>query len=161
MLHSFSGADGENPTAGLILDAAGNLYGTTYLGGASNQGTAFEITNTPPVPYQFVAIPPCRLVDTRPQNGGGGPIPGGTFQTFPIPQEGGCNIPSTAAAYSLNVSVVPITTLGYLTMWPAGIDLRPVVSTLNSLDGRIKADAAIVPAGTNGAVNVYVTTRRM
>ena len=42
-------------------------------------------------------------------------------------------------------------------MWPAGIDLRPVVSTLNSLDGRIKADAAIVPAGTNGAVNVYVT----
>jgi hypothetical protein len=116
----------------------------------------FEITNTPPVPYQLVTIPPCRLVDTRPPNGGG-PIPGGTFQTFPIPQEGGCNIPATAAAYSLNVSVVPTGRLGYLTMWPAGIDLRPVVSTLNSPDGRVKADAAIVPAGTNGAVNVYVT----
>jgi hypothetical protein len=32
-----------------------------------------------------------------------------------------------------------------------------MVSTLNSLDGRIKANAAIVPAGTNGAVSVYVT----
>ncbi len=156
LLYSFSGADGKNPIAGLALDAGGNLYGTTYLGGASNQGTAFEITNTPPIPYQLVTIPPCRLVDTRPPNGGG-PIAGGTFQTFPIPQEGGCNIPATAAAYSLNVSVVPTGRLGYLTMWPAGIDLRPVVSTLNSPDGRVKADAAIVPAGTNGAVNVYVT----
>src|SRR5664280_1765368 len=47
--------------------------------------------------------------------------------------------------------------LGYLTMWPAGIDLRPVVSTLTATDGRVKADAAIVPAGTSGGVNVYVT----
>ena len=156
LLQNFSGADGANPLAGVILDAGGNLYGTTSSGGTDNLGTAFEITNTPPVPYQFVTVPPCRLVDTRPPNGSG-PIPGGTFRTFPIPQEGGCNIPANAAAYSLNVSVVPITRLGYLTMWPAGIDLRPVVSTLNSLDGRVKADAAIVPAGTNGAVNVYVT----
>jgi hypothetical protein len=31
------------------------------------------------------------------------------------------------------------------------------VATLNSLDGRIKADAAIVPAGDSGAVSIYVT----
>ena len=46
--------------------------------------------------------------------------------------------------------------LGYLTIWPTG-EGRPVVATLNSLDGRIKADAAIVPAGANGAVSIYVT----
>jgi uncharacterized repeat protein (TIGR03803 family) len=157
LLQSFSGTDGANPYAGLILDAAGNLYGTTVAGGTSNQGTVFEITNTPPTAYQFVTVPPCRLVDTRPEHGGGGPIQGGTFQTFPIPLEGGCNIPATATAYSLNVSVVPLGPLGYLTMWPAGITLRPLVATLNSIDGRIKANAAIVGAGTNGAVNLYVT----
>ncbi len=105
---------------------------------------------------QFVAVTPCRLVDTRPERGGSGPIQGGTFQSFPIPQEGGCNIPASAAAYSLNVTVVPQGQLAYLTIWPTG-ESRPVVSTLNSLDGRIKADAAIVPAGTSGAVSVYVT----
>jgi hypothetical protein len=106
---------------------------------------------------QFLPLTePCRAVDTRPQYGGSGPIPGGTSQSFPIQQEGNCNIPATAAAYSMNVSVVPDGPLGYLTVWPAG-QPRPMVSTLNSLDGRIKANAAIVPAGTNGEISVYAT----
>src|ERR1019366_3247329 len=105
---------------------------------------------------QFVAATPCRLVDTRPQHGGSGSIQGGTFQSFPIPQAGGCNIPTNAAAYSLNVTVVPHGLLGYLTIWPTG-EYQPVVSTMNSPDGRIKADAAIVPAGSSGEVSVYVT----
>ena len=40
-------------------------------------------------------------------------------------------------------------------MWPSG-QPQPLVSTLNS-DGRVKANAAIIPAGTNGGVSVYVT----
>ena len=36
--------DGGNPQAGLIFDAAGNLYGTTFGGGAYNLGTLFELT---------------------------------------------------------------------------------------------------------------------
>lgn len=44
LLHSFTGgADGATPNAGLILDPAGNLYGTTYEGGASNFGTVFKL----------------------------------------------------------------------------------------------------------------------
>jgi hypothetical protein len=109
-----------------------------------------------PQALQFVAVTPCRLVDTRPQHAGGGPIPGGTSRSFPIPQEGGCNIPASAAVYSLNVSVVPFGPMGYLTIWPTGQD-KPVVATLNSLDGRIKANAAIVPAGDQGAISIYVT----
>ena len=55
------------------------------------------------------------------------------------------------------MTVVPQTTLGYLTIWPTG-EGQPIASTLNSLDGRIKANAAIIPAGTpNGSVTVYVT----
>jgi uncharacterized repeat protein (TIGR03803 family) len=43
VLHSFTGApDGAGPSAGLIRDATGNLYGTTYLGGAYGWGTVFK-----------------------------------------------------------------------------------------------------------------------
>jgi uncharacterized repeat protein (TIGR03803 family) len=102
---------------------------------------------------QFTPVTPCRLVDTRQTHD---PIQGGTSQSYILPQLGGCNIPSSTAAYSLNVTVVPHTTLGYLTIWPTG-EAQPVVSTMNSPDGRIKANAAIVPAGSSGAVSVYVT----
>lgn len=33
VLHSFTGADGADPVAGVTMDAHGNLYGTTQLGG--------------------------------------------------------------------------------------------------------------------------------
>src|SRR6202023_2655838 len=41
-LHSFTGDDGAYPHAGLIADPAGNLYGTTWGGGASGRGTVFQ-----------------------------------------------------------------------------------------------------------------------
>jgi uncharacterized repeat protein (TIGR03803 family) len=45
VLHSFgNGKDGEHPDAGLVFDATGNLYGTTYVGGANGFGTVFELT---------------------------------------------------------------------------------------------------------------------
>jgi hypothetical protein len=36
ILHSFRGGDGDVPAGSLILDAAGNLYGTTAYGGHNN-----------------------------------------------------------------------------------------------------------------------------
>jgi uncharacterized repeat protein (TIGR03803 family) len=48
VLYSFAkdGLDGNTPYAGLILDKTGNLYGTTYVGGANGYGTVFKITPT-------------------------------------------------------------------------------------------------------------------
>jgi len=45
VLYSFAtnSGDGTFPAAGLIFDAAGNLYGTTSRGGTSNEGTVFEL----------------------------------------------------------------------------------------------------------------------
>jgi hypothetical protein len=109
------------------------------------------------VPLQFVAVHPCRVADTRLAPGpfGGPALQGQTSRDFAIP-ESACSIPNTAAAYSLNVAVVPHGGLGYLTVWPAG-QTRPTIATLNSVDGRIKANAAIIPAGTNEAISVYAT----
>jgi uncharacterized repeat protein (TIGR03803 family) len=47
VLHNFTGgADGGYPYAGVFLDSKGNIYGTTYLGGASGQGTVFKLSTT-------------------------------------------------------------------------------------------------------------------
>ena len=44
-LASFNGTDGVFPEDSLIINGAGNLYGTTYGGGASSDGTVFELPN--------------------------------------------------------------------------------------------------------------------
>ena len=44
-LHDFTaGSDGSSPVSGVVLDANGNLYGTTLAGGQSGNGVVFEIT---------------------------------------------------------------------------------------------------------------------
>ncbi len=107
----------------------------------------------------FYPVAPCRIADTRDLAGpfGGPTMEGEEARSFVIPASR-CNIPANAAAYSLNVTVVPDGVLSYLTAWPAG-SARPNVSTLNSWDGTLVANAAIVPAGTNGAISIYVTDR--
>ena len=110
----------------------------------------------PSTALRFVPVTPCRVADTRNPDGAfGGPIlSAGTSRQFVIPQSA-CGIPAAAQAYALNVTAVPSSWLGYLTVWPTGQPL-PGVSTLNS-DGRVKAVAAIPAAGTNGSVSVYAT----
>ena len=109
----------------------------------------------------FVAMTPCRVIDTR--AGFGFPAPfgtpslvGGATRSFPMQASTLCSIPATAAAYSLNVTAVPSGPLGFLTLWPFGAT-RPNASTLNSLAGAIVANAAIVPAGndTSGSIDAY------
>ena len=48
VLHQFTGTagDGQNPWQGLVRDSAGNLYGTTYSGGAYGWGTVFKLDTT-------------------------------------------------------------------------------------------------------------------
>lgn len=108
-------------------------------------------------PLGYVPITPCRLVDTRnPVSafGGGPEMSSNETREFSLPH-GPCGIPASAAAYALNITVVPDNELGYLAVWPAG-QSKPTVSTLNS-EGRVKANAAIVAAGTNGGIEIYVS----
>src|SRR5207248_3242984 len=95
-----------------------------------------------PTGLRFVPVTPRRVIDTRLAPGpfGGPSLPAAGVRDIIIPA-GNCGIPASAAAYSLNVTVVPAGPLYYLTLWPSGL-LQPFVSTLNSFDGRIKANAA-------------------
>src|SRR5580698_7512869 len=46
-LYSFgNGTDGKTPVAGVAFDSAGNLYGTTSLGGTYGYGTVFELARS-------------------------------------------------------------------------------------------------------------------
>jgi hypothetical protein len=104
----------------------------------------------------FYPLFPCRIADTRNSTDPlGGPfIPAGSTRTFPV-LSSNCGIPSTAQAYSMNVTALPHSTLRYLTVWPTG-ETQPNVSTLNALTGTVTANAAIVPAGTDGDISVFV-----
>jgi uncharacterized repeat protein (TIGR03803 family) len=146
-------ADGEAPQS-LTQATDGNFYGVTFNGGANGSGgTIFKLTPPAAPAMQFVPVAGCRLADTRQTHS---PIQGGTWQSFLVPELGDCNIPASATAYSLNVTAVPQGPLQYLTVWPAGKN-QPFVSTMNSPDGRVKANAAIVPAGASRGVNVFAT----
>jgi hypothetical protein len=121
-------------------------------------GQTFTVTQSPAAsPLGFFTITPCRIADTRTGSGfsgafGAPSLAAQVARSFPIPASA-CDVPATAQAYSLNITVVPPGSLDYLTVWPTGQSM-PLVSTLNDLSGEIVANAAIVPAGTDGAISL-------
>lgn len=57
VLYSFTGAsDGSGPYSGVILDKAGNVYGTTNFGGANSYGTIFELVRQSNGSYAFSVL---------------------------------------------------------------------------------------------------------
>jgi hypothetical protein len=142
---------------------AANTGSTTLVGTLTIAGLTYTVTQLPPPsPQPFTPITPCRVADTRSGSGFSSPfgppsLVGGATRNFPIPSSG-CGVPSTAQAYSLNITVVPAgTPLSYLTAWATGSP-QPTVATLNDLSGVTLGNAAIVPAGTGGAISLYVTS---
>ena len=140
-------AVGNQPGALAVNESTNRIYVTNT---ASNTVSVIAGTYTP-TPSQYIPVPPCRLLDTRQTHN---PIQGNTTQSFPV--AGNCEVPTTAQGYALNVTVVPQDSLGYLTVWPAG-EKQPGVSTMNSPDGRTKANAAVLPGGYQGWVSVFAT----
>jgi uncharacterized repeat protein (TIGR03803 family) len=76
VLHSFSGADGRSPMAGLASDANGNLYGTTWEGGEFNCGTVFKLTPRLNNWWKFSVV--YSFNPNNPNSGGDGCHPSGS-----------------------------------------------------------------------------------
>jgi hypothetical protein len=107
----------------------------------------------------FVAMSPCRVVDTR-----SGSLPfgapsfaAGEIRMIPMAASPTCAVPPDAVAYSLNIAVVPLgTIMRWLTAWNTGAT-QPNASTLNDKAGLVTSNSAVVPAGTGGSINIFVT----
>ncbi len=107
----------------------------------------------------FVAVTPCRLVDTRGLVGpfGGPGLAADVPRSFEIPTHPTCTgLPATAAAWSLNFVAIGSTgsyTGAFLSAWMAGA-AWPGTSVINFNAGQTVSGAAIVMAGTNGSIDV-------
>jgi hypothetical protein len=111
------------------------------------------LTPTAPSAAGYFTLTPCRVADTRGPAGpyGAPPLQAGGIRTFPL--VGRCGIPETASAVALNLTVTGPTALGHLIVFPLGSPL-PASSTLNYRAGQTRANNAIVPLGTGGAIAV-------
>jgi hypothetical protein len=114
---------------------------------------------------QFHPLTPCRIADTRkdnyPQGLGQPHLSQFVARDFPV-LDSSCIPQGVApAAYSLNFTAIPYpylgNFLGYLEIWPKDQQPTNPVSTLNNPTGTLVANAAIVPAGTDGEITAYAS----
>lgn len=98
-------------------------------------------------PGRFVAIDPCRLLDTRPAT----LRAGATVEVEVVGER--CGIPDGAVAAAFTVTAVDPAGPGFITMWPSGT-ARPATSVLNYGAGQVVPNAQIVRLGSDGNVRL-------
>lgn len=150
-------SDGRNKSNAAIVAAGNGGAISVYVTGST--GLLIDISGyfAPATGLAFYPITPCRVADTRNANGllGGPYLSAGKSRAFPI-LSSACGIPSSAQAYSLNLSALPRGPLIYLTAWP-GTPSTPPTSTLNAPTGTDTANAAIVQADSSGNISIYTS----
>jgi FG-GAP-like repeat len=113
----------------------------------------------PPSSPQFNTIAPCRVVDTRGTAGvpiGGPALASGGLRDFVL--RGKCNVPTTAKALSLNVTVVGPSNDGFVRFSPSC--QLPTASTINFRPGQTRANNAVLQLGNSDGVltaNAFIT----
>ncbi len=135
------------------MTAAPLSQGKTAAGDA-RQGSVTPLSG----PLVFVGITPCRLVDTRPQEGFPAPFGAPAFapdeiRSYPFLSHPNCQLPSNVKAFSLNLLILPPGPLPWLSAWPDGYPY-PGTSFLNATQAGIYNNAVIVGAGVNGGISV-------
>lgn len=101
---------------------------------------------------QYHALSPSRLMDTR--TTGQALAAGGSLN---LPVTSG-QVPSTAAAVVLNVTVTNTSGPGFLTVYPTG-NPRPTASNLNWAAGETRPNLVTVPVGASGLVTFFASSR--
>jgi len=101
----------------------------------------------------FYTLPPCRLLDTRNARDtfGGPALAAGAIRVFPL--VGRCDVPLTARAVSVNLTVTEPTAPGSLQIYPADTPL-PDATSLDYSAGQTRANNAVVALNGLGELAV-------
>lgn len=99
-------------------------------------------------PARFVAVTPCRVLDSRPT----GVAAGGSLRIDVVGER--CGVPAGATAAALTVTVVDPDGPGFVTLWPAD-EPQPGTSVLNYGSGQVVPNSQIVRLDGSGRVRIY------
>ncbi len=122
-----------------------NAFGLKLYG----PGTPIALPPPPVVNAPFFALAPCRVIDTRNPD-----LALAAGATRNVTVAGQCEIPLSAKAVSINVTVTQPAAAGNLVVFPAGIP-PPATSTINYRAGQTRANNAIIQLGSNGDIQVF------
>jgi hypothetical protein len=136
-------------TLGLTGVVLGNANATSVAPTRLASGTLTVLIPT----LNFYTLIPCRLVDTRNPTGpmGGPALPTGAFRSFSL--AGACNVPLTARALSINVTVTQPQNPGDLRFFPADVT-APLTSVVNFRPGQTRTNNTIVTLSAAGTFTV-------
>lgn len=128
-----------------------NSPSTNLVGGDENgkRDVFLRTTRCSSSGFGFVPITPCRLVDTRDENGpvGGPSISGNQERAFSAADV--CGIPSRAKALAAIITVVAPGAAGFFTLYPPGTS-RPLASSVNFTAGQTRTNNQFISLSTDG-----------
>jgi len=124
-----------------------NPYGSTHV--------VMDVVGylSPTAPGRYFPLTQTRLLDTRADSGGPGPVNAASTTSLTVLGVGG--VPASGvSAVTLNIAAHGPTADTYITVWPNGL-ARPTTSSLNPLKATNVVNQAIVMVGTGGKVQIY------
>ena len=115
----------------------------------------YFVGGTPTVSGAFAAQGPTRVLDTRVNLGGDGPVPANGVVRLKVTSD---TVPAGVSAVVLNVTVTQPTAGGFLTAYADGA-ARPMASNLNFVAGQTVPNLVVAPVSTDGYVDIYNGSR--
>lgn len=109
-------------------------------------------TSATPGSSTYVALQPCRLVDTR-HGLGVDPVDGSTLA---VHTRGLCDVPGEATSVAVTLTAVEPSGSGYLTAWPSN-GARPGSSNINFAAHQVRANGSIVSLAPDGSFRVFTS----
>jgi hypothetical protein len=141
----------------MVQEAEGwAMYYTTFASGGELHRIRSSAIVAQPGPGRLVPIVPTRVLDTRENLGASvGKPKAKTVTSFHLPTS---IVPAEATAVVINLTGIAPAGPGYLTAWSSGYP-QPGVSNLNFANaGETDANAAILPVGPGGNIDIYTDT---